>query len=93
MFEDWEHFLRKIPLKMLLKGSISFSNRKFKYVIKANTCESASKRRPSVSAVSVFTRDILQDGLEDIPIYHIYDLQPQFELQLTYSKAISSVLM
>ena len=38
------------------------------------------------------TRGILQDGLEDFLIFHIYYLQSQFEPQLIYSKAISSVL-
>ena len=46
--QDWEHFLVKIPSKMLLKGSISFSNRKFRCVIKANAFESKSLRRSSI---------------------------------------------
>ena len=35
----------------------------------------------------------LKDGLQDIPIFHIYHVQSQFEPRLTYSKAISSILI
>ena len=42
-FEDWEQFLVKNSLKDAIKrGSISFSNWKFKCIIKANKFESES---------------------------------------------------